>query len=369
MREQLNDTNTYICVDKDPTKKLISELHALISDWKKLDYISEGTYKSLNRTYGVLPRAYGLPKIHKSNCPLRIIVSSLQSPLYPLARFLHHIIHQAVPKSNGFIENSFHREQLVKKSSGLCLDEHYKLVSLDVVSLFTNVPVDMAIESIKKRWIHIGKKCEIPRDSFIRAVKFVLNSTFFVFEGAYYQQTFGTPMGSPLSPIIADITLQDLESWAVATLPFYLPFYIRYVDDIALAAPSSMLDKLKNTFNSYHPRLQFTLEVGVDNKLNFLDVTIINNNGHVEFDWYHKPTFSGRFLNFESQHPLCHKKGTVISLIDRVFWLSHPRFHQKNLEFTFNVLMDNGFPLEFIFKVTAERIKKFTLKTKLILFK
>jgi len=51
-------------------------------------------------------------------------------------------------------------------------------------------------------------------------------------------------------------------------------------------------------FNSFHPRLQFTIEIG--GNLNFLDVTNIKNNNVLEFDFYIKPTFSGRFLSFLS---------------------------------------------------------------------
>lgn len=158
-------------------------------------------------------------------------------------------------------------------------------------------------------------------------------------------------MGSPLSPIIADITLQNLEKRILAMLPINLPFYVRYVDDVALAAPSSMLNDVLNTFNSLHPRLQFIMEKGVDNRLNFLDITLIVNGGTIEFDWYHKPTFSGRYLNFESTHSLCQKRDTITGLTDRAFLLSHPRFHQKNMELVVNILLENGYPLNFTFKI------------------
>lgn len=165
------------------------------------------------------------------------------------------------------------------------------------------------------------------------------------------------PMGSPLSPVIADITMQDLESRVIGTLPFNLPFYFRYVDDVALSVPSSGLDLTLNSFNSVHPRLQFTLEEGVDNRLPFLDVTIIVNNNIIEFDWYHKPTFSGRYLNYESQHPLCQKRGTIMGLVDRAILLSHPRFQQKNLEIVIGIALENGYPLPFVFRVLHSRLK------------
>jgi len=104
-------------------------------------------------------------------------------------------------------------------------------------------------------------------------------------------------MGSPLSPFISKLVTRDLEERVLEILDLSLPFYFRYVDDIAMAIPSDSINKVLNIFNNLYPRLQFTLEVGGD-KLNFLDVTIMKNNNKLEFNWYHKPTFLGRYLNY-----------------------------------------------------------------------
>ena len=164
-------------------------------------------------------------------------------------------------------------------------------------------------------------------------------------------------MGSPLSPIIADIVLQDIECRAIQKLPNTLNFYYRYVDDILLAAPRSDIDEILTSFNSIHERLKFTLEIGENNKINFLNVSILVKNDHIIFDLYCKPTFSGRFLNFHSHHPTTHKKGTVIGMVDRVLSLSHPQFYQKNLINTINLLLNNNYPLQFIFNTIRNRIK------------
>src|SRR5436190_17125440 len=110
-------------------------------------------------------------------------------------------------------------------------------------------------------------------------------------------------------------------------------------------------------FNNIHPRLQFTFEVGKENKLDFLDVSLILIDNHLIFDWYHKPTFSGRYLNYFSQHPLCQKRGTVISLIDKVFTLSHSLFYTKNFNLVINILHDNCYPIEFVFGILRQRLK------------
>lgn len=134
-------------------------------------------------------------------------------------------------------------------------------------------------------------------------------------------------MGSPLSPIIADIVMQDLENRALNIITFTPHFYFRFVDDIITAFPTNLIDHVLSVFNSLNPRLQFTMEVEVNKSLSFLEITIISENNRLLFDWYHKPTFSNRYLNFLSQHPECQKRGTIIGLIDRAFMLSHPKFH------------------------------------------
>jgi len=201
------------------------------------------------------------------------------------------------------------------------------------------------------------KNCHIPQNEFINALKLILNSTFFTFDKLIYKQNFGTPIGSLLlSPIISDLVMRDLEERSLETLNFPMSFYVRYVDDIAMTILPSSVTEILRVFNGYHPRLQFTVEMGGD-FLNFLDVIIIKNNNSIEFDWYHKPTFSGRFLNFLSQHPLSPKRGTIIGMVDRLFFLSQSRFHEKNLKFIIRILLENNYPIKFIFNTINRRIK------------
>jgi len=106
----------------------------------------------------------------------------------------------------------------------------------------------------------------------------------------------------------------------------------QYVNDILLNAPRDKSKNVLDAFNSIHPKLQFTIEIGGKN-LNFLDVMIINNNNILEFDVYQKPTFSGKVLSYLSKHPISQKRSVIISMVDRAFLLSHPKYHIKNLNF------------------------------------
>jgi len=101
--------------------------------------------------------------------------------------------------------------------------------------------------------------------------------------------------------------------------------------------------------------MQFTLEINNSNRINFLDVTIIIDGYRIVFDCYKKSNFSGRYVNFYSQHPLSQKRDVIYGLVDRVLFLSHPKFHEKNLKKAIKVLLDNYFPFPFIFSTINKR--------------
>jgi len=124
-----------------------------------------------------------------------------------------------------------------------------------------------------------------------------------------------------------------------------------------MAAPSLHISTILKVFNLFHKRLQFIIEYMSSNTISFLDTLLIINENRLEFNWYHKPTFSGRFLNFLSYHPISHKIGVVMGLVDKTFHLSHPKFHEKNLSFVINILLENSYPLQFIHRIILRRLK------------
>jgi len=209
-----------------------------------------------------------------------------------------------------------------------------------VISLFTNIPQNLALDSILNRWT-LEKNTNILRDEFIGAIKLMLSSIYFTFNSKIYRQTFGTPMDSPLFPALQQINCN-------------IPFYFRYVDDIILSAPVDQIPKIVDVFTNFHSRLRFTVEYKVNRKLSFM-VKVVN--GKISLDWFHKETFSGRLLSFYSNHPLCQKIRIIYSLIDRAVLLSHPKHRQKNIELYIKYLLDNGYPLKIIFEKINKRLK------------
>jgi len=154
-----------------------------------------------------------------------------------------------------------------------------------VISLFTNVSIEMVMDILDKKWSFIEKHSSLLKIEFFKAIKLVLHSTFFTFNNKYYNQTYEAPMWSPLSPIVTDLVLQKLESDILNKFTIKLIFYYRFVDDIALAVPCTCLEDLLHMFNSFHLRLKFTIEIG-GNTLNFLDLSLIKKDDYLIFNWF-----------------------------------------------------------------------------------
>jgi len=182
-------------VNKNPILTIERNLNNILKRWLQNNYISKQVYYSLYSSDFLLPKSYELAKIHKENTPFRIIVSTINTALYPIATHIGKIISNNIPILTGNVKNSFEFYSLSEKN----INNSDILIFLDVTSLFTNIPLDLATDSISKRWIHTQHHTKIPKHEFILALNFILTSTFFNFNNIIYKQTYGTPGVLPIS--------------------------------------------------------------------------------------------------------------------------------------------------------------------------
>jgi len=113
METILMDSNTYTLLKRNPVNKLLFDLKEILERWLNHKYISAHTHTILNSSNAILPRAYGLPTIHKPDYPMRIIVST-GSPLHNLASFLHKILCISLPVPPSHIDNIDNSFDLIK---------------------------------------------------------------------------------------------------------------------------------------------------------------------------------------------------------------------------------------------------------------
>nr|VZI40321.1 unnamed protein product [Spirometra erinaceieuropaei] len=129
--------------------------------------------------------------------------------------------------------------------------------------------------------------------------------TYFTFDGTIYEQMKGTPMGSPISGLIAEAVLQRLES---LVFRHHKPtFWARYVDDTFVVIDRDQLLTFKERLNAVFPGIQFTMEEEENNQLSFLDVLICRKDcGELKTKVFRKATNTMQVLNFSSNNPINH---------------------------------------------------------------
>ena len=144
----LSDRNTYELVLKSPFKKIERELNKRLLVLKNQYKISDSTYRKLHFTDVTPPVIRGTIKHHKQGNPVRPIVSSIGSALYNTSKFLTDIL-SPLQNSNRFsVPNS---AKFAEEISNVDIQDDEVMLSFDVVSLFTAIPVDKACDYIKRQ--------------------------------------------------------------------------------------------------------------------------------------------------------------------------------------------------------------------------
>ena len=311
--------------------------------------ISDNTYHSLYSTGGSYGTLYGLPKIHKEGLPMRPILTSYETPNYKLAKYLVPLL-EPLTKNDYHLLNSLHfKEAILPQDSDLIM------ISLDVVSLFTNVPVEETIEIIINKIFTEPNATfhNFSKADFRKLLELDVLDTPFIFNSFAFKQIDGMAMGSPLGPTFANIFMSAFEEKLLDSCPlsFYPLFYRRYVDDtFALFRNADAASAFLEFANDKHQNIKFTIEHEQNNKLPFLDIFISRENDHFNTSVFRKSTFNGLGSNFYSSCSKKFKLNSLSTLLHRAITLtsSWKAFHDE-IEFLHKYFRNNCFPSNIFF--------------------
>ncbi|KAL9976394.1 hypothetical protein ACROYT_G013692 [Oculina patagonica] len=237
--------------------------------------------------------------------------------------------------------------QFANELHGMEINDHDILVSYDVSSLFTNVPVDETIENIAERafendWFNKEHNLNITKSDLIELLRVATKNQLFQFEGSLFEQVDGVAMGSPLGPLMANTFMCNIEK-QLETRNEMPAFYKRYVDDTLSAMPDvETSSEFLITLNNSHPSINFTMELEENGRLPFLGMDIIRNGCHLDTKVYRKPTDTGLLLHYHSHVDVRYKRSLLNTVLNRAFKLSSSwkLFHQEceRLKVTFSRL-------------------------------
>jgi hypothetical protein len=329
--------------------KIEDKINRFLLKLKNDNSITADTYSSLHSTGSSFGLLYGSPKVHKGpSVPLRPILAAYNLPNYKLAKYLVPLLSHLTINQHS-IKNSF------EFSKFICSQNINKtLVSYDVESLFTNIPLKETIDIILNKLFpsqgHIY--CNFNRSQFKSLLELAVLDTHFLFNKQLFKQSEGMAMGSPLGPTFANIFMNFLESEFLERAPQNIKpsFYNRYVDDILCG-----FDKLEHTelfltyINSVHPNIKFSMETEKDNCMNFLDLSIFRSSTQFETSVYRKQCYTGQGLNYYSFCSELFKINSCKTLINRAYKICS-NWHSINneLEFLFRYFKANCYP-DYIF--------------------
>jgi hypothetical protein len=193
-----------------------------------------------------------------------------------------------------------------------------------------------------------------------------MNNCVFSFKGKIFKQISGSPMGSPVSPVLANLVMEYIEGKVLQGLDFQPLMYKRYVDDIFAIIPSDRFQYFFDSFNDFHSSFKFTFEIEQEGFLPFLELKVIHcEDGSVMTDLFRKSTWSGRYLNYDSHLPLTYKRNTVSLMAKKILQFSNSEFHVDNFSLLRRTLLANGYPLKFLDRILDETCATFGSTTSL----
>ena len=370
----IDDTSRFELIDYDINSRTIKDCKRApwITKENAVIYYCQKFIKSIvdDQTYwriypkGSQPgKLYGTAKNHKDNCPLRPVLSAVNTPEYALAKWLEGKLKPFLSDKHSVTSSSSFVEELcsIKPSPS----DVY--VSFDIKSLYTNVPLQEVIDDIISTvysdtaatpwFINSGISKRV-----LKNILKICSEGIFLYKGKVYQQRDGVAMGSPLAPLLANWFVARVEDKILSNQVHkdYQPvFYKRYVDDVfAIFKSNTERDEFFKILNQSHPNLIFTMEMSTSS-LPFLDISVSIKNGSYHTEVYRKETNTGVLMHYNSMAPNKWKRALIKCLISRAYRISssHSGFINE-AEKIKSILAKNGYPISVTTPVIDDYTKR-----------
>jgi reverse transcriptase-like protein len=292
---------------------------------------------------------YVLPKVHKTPMSTRPILACHSAILQNFSQFLAFCIQPHVEKVHTYVKNS--RDFLTKlRNLKLDKNKHYWLVSGDIDSMYPNIDLNIAFNVISKLYSHSNIKKALSQSDFNKLLWALLNQNLIAFNGKFFVQISGLPMGSSAAPPVAILVVNGME---VQNLdPTFPVIWTRYIDDIFLIFDDkTKMDAFLQNYNNMHPSIKVNWKIG--KSVEYLDIGIqLDSNNNIITYPFQKPMSIFQYIPFQSFHKPDQKLNWITAELER-FWFISSQFHHFNqvCYLFWHRLRQRGYPSHIIAKI------------------
>ena len=335
-------------------QQLIKELHqhGYIDDMTKLWFCQT---PNPPRT----PVFYTLTKIHKPTPVGRPIISGWDGPTERLSAFVDRLLQPIAKEQESYLKDSTDFITFIEKTR---VPENAILVSMDITSLYTNIPQEEGIDIVCNAYesYYLGES-PIPTQHLKRALELILQENSFQFTGKNYLQTHGTAMGTKMAVSFANIFMGKVESQILSRSALKPLAWKRYIDDIFSIwnINKGEVTQFIEQANSHHPTIKFTAEVS-DAETTFLDTKVYKGErfakeSRLDIKTHFKATETFQYTHFSSCHPPGVKKGFIKGEALRLLRTNSSEASFKNAISNFKInLINRGYPETLVSTTLAE---------------
>ena len=286
----------------------------LINDLYNGDHIDNMTKTWLCQTPNPprIPEFYTFTKMHKLTPVGRPIVSGCDGPTEKLSPFVDKLLQPIAQQQKSYLKDT---TDFINYIGNTKVPADVILVSMDVTSLYTNVPQEEGIHTVCRAYeTFCINKPPIPTRLLEQALRLILQENSFQFNGKNYLQTHGTAMGTKMAVALSNIFTSKVETDILSQSERKPLVWKRFIDDI-FSLWATNRDGIKQCIeqaNNHHPTIKFTAEIS-NKETTFLDTYIYKDtrferNGILDVRTHFKPTESFQYTYFKSCHPQGNKK-------------------------------------------------------------
>ena len=322
--------------------------------------VSDMEYKNIYPTGSQPGKLYGMAKVHKPNCPLRPVLSAINTPEYGLAKWLEKHLKPLLEDKYSTRSS----KEFVEKVTSVKLEKTDFMSSLDIKSLYTQVPIKEVIKDILITVYEKENKSIFQNSNITKTVlKNMLNlcsNAIFLYNNKVLQQTDGVAMGSPLAPLLANWFVCRQEEKVLSIQNITPKFYIRYVDDIfAIFDSERKCDNFYTKMNNVHPNLKYTIEKPKIGLLPFLDVKVQKIGTKLQTSVYRKSTNTNMLINWNAKAPKNWKVGLIKCLLNRAISIcnNYDDYIKETIKLK-EIFQINCYPKYLVNKIIREFAKK-----------